>query len=76
MESRLLIVMLVMVAGNLYWWYRYRHTEANRNIDGREREEQLAELQDHWVQFTCVAIIIIMVLAPLAHAILQSGLAG
>ncbi|GAA4888962.1 hypothetical protein [Ferrimonas pelagia] len=73
MESRLLVVLMIMLVGNLYWWHRYRQAQANDNIDGREREEQLNQLQDHWVQFTCVAIIIIMLLAPLAYAVLKSG---
>ncbi len=75
MESRLLIALLIMVAGNLYWWYRYQKTEADRSIDGREREERLNALQDHWVSFTCVAIVIIMLLAPLVQAVLHSGAA-
>ncbi|GAA5187268.1 hypothetical protein [Ferrimonas gelatinilytica] len=75
MESRLLIALLIMVAGNLYWWYRYHQAEGDSTIDGREREERLNELQDHWVRFTCVAIVIIMLLAPLIQAALHSGLA-
>ncbi len=72
MAARLLIVLAILIFGNLYWWVRYRQTETNRNIDGREREAQLDALQDRWVQFTCVSIMLIMVLAPLGKAVSQS----
>ncbi|MBY5992071.1 hypothetical protein [Ferrimonas balearica] len=71
MLARLTIVLLILVLGNLYWWTRYRQTQTNRNIDGREREAQLDQLQDRWVQFTCVSIMLIMFLTPFAHAISQ-----
>ncbi|ADN76579.1 hypothetical protein Fbal_2377 [Ferrimonas balearica DSM 9799] len=72
MLTRLLIVLTILIAGNVYWWVRYRQAETNRNIDGREREAQLDALQDRWVQFTCISILLIMLLAPLGNAVLQS----
>ncbi|MBY6185035.1 hypothetical protein KUV89_00065 [Marinobacter hydrocarbonoclasticus] len=71
MVARLVIVVAILILGNLYWWVRYRQAETNRNIDGREREEQLDALQDRWVQFTCVSIMLIMLLAPLGNAVSQ-----
>ncbi|SDJ42898.1 MULTISPECIES: hypothetical protein [Ferrimonas] len=73
MEWRVLTALAVLMIGNGYWAFRYYQTQHNKNIDGRQRISELENLQDHWLQFSTVAILLIMLLAPLARQALLSG---
>ncbi|TKB50105.1 hypothetical protein [Ferrimonas aestuarii] len=73
MEWRLFVVFFVLIAGNCYWGYRYYFAQHNKNIDGRERMEQLDDIQDHWLQFSGIALMLIMLLTPLARQALEGA---
>lgn len=72
MASKMFIVLSLVVAGNLYWWYRYKKLAANKSGNLREWEERLEQVQDRWVQFTCVAIMLIMILTPFVISLQRS----
>ncbi|WP_028117435.1 hypothetical protein [Ferrimonas senticii] len=71
MEARLLIVFSIFVLGNLYWGYRYFSAYKDSSLGKGERQEALEDIEDYWLQFACVAIIIIMLIAPIANSILS-----
>ncbi|QIZ76146.1 hypothetical protein [Ferrimonas lipolytica] len=72
METRLLIVFAIFLSGNLYWCYRYLEVAKNTDISTQQREDMKESIQDNWVQFACIAIIITMLMAPVAHNILMT----
>lgn len=67
METRLLIVFSIFILGNLYWGYRYLRIYRQQQIPKQLREEALDEIQDHWIQFSCIAVIIVLLIAPIAN---------
>lgn len=73
MEWRLLTALAVLIIGNGYWALRYYQACRQRNWSKQQRVAEIENLQDHWLQFSTVAIILIMLLAPLARQAMLSG---
>ena len=73
MEWRLLTALAVLIIGNGYWALRYYQATRQNNRSDQQRVAEMESLQDHWLQFSTVAIILIMLLAPLARQAMLSG---
>ncbi|TKB47352.1 hypothetical protein FCL40_16005 [Ferrimonas sediminicola] len=73
MEWRLFTALAVLIIGNGYWALRYYQARHQTGWDENRRVAEMESLQDHWLQFSTVAIILIMLLAPLARQALLSG---
>ncbi|MFI3245575.1 MAG: hypothetical protein R3Y10_03680 [Ferrimonas sp.] len=64
MEAQLFIAFLVFIVGNCYWGYRYIQAARKQpEISG----QQMEQIQDAWIQFICGAIVILIVVVPLAN---------
>ncbi|WP_298444423.1 hypothetical protein [uncultured Ferrimonas sp.] len=69
MEARLLLVLAIFIFGNLYWGYRYFRAAKQPPDRSIDKQQQLEQISDYWVQFSCVAIILVMLIAPIANTI-------